>query len=121
MAVNTVLFDFSVDPKSVSTETQLTQLATNIENILRDHLQNLKQLSSFFIDSGLFKLYSSDFGTVSNIRVFGNGIITVNIEYYKADKQEPLLSFEVMICGCGPFYRHWAAFLNDGWGLEFDS
>lgn len=95
MAVNTILMDFSIDPKQVKNDSQLSVILTNVENILRDYLTNLKLINTFSVEDGIFKLYSSDLGSIVNIRIFGNGLITVNIEYYKGEKQEPLLSFEV--------------------------
>ncbi|XP_017777672.1 PREDICTED: spermine synthase isoform X2 [Nicrophorus vespilloides] len=94
MAVNTILIDFSVDPSQVKSEGQLSQLSADIENVLRDYLANLKLVISVPLDGGIFKLYQSEMGAVSNLRIFGNGIITINIEYYKAEKQEPLLDYE---------------------------
>lgn len=94
MAVNTVLLDFSVDPKEVKNESQLSVISTNVENILRDYLTNLKLISTFSLEGGVFKLYSSDMGSITNVRIFSNGLITINIEYYKGEKQDPLLTFE---------------------------
>lgn len=96
MAVNTLLIDFSVDPTETRNESQVSTLATNVEKILRDYLSNLKLMNTFIIDGGIFKLYTSDFGATTNLRIFNNGLITVNIEYYKDDKQEPLLTYEVI-------------------------
>lgn len=95
MAVNTVLLDFTVDPKDVKNESQLLVVAGDIENVLRDHLSNFQYVHSLQIDNGVFKLYTSDFGGVISLRIFSNGLITLNIEYYKGDKQEPILSYEV--------------------------
>lgn len=95
MAVNTLLMDFSVEPTETRSESQVSALASNLEKILRDYLTNLKSLYTFVVDGGIFKLYSSDFGATTNLRIFGSGLITVNIEYFKEEKQEPLLTFEV--------------------------
>lgn len=95
MAVNTILLDFSVDPKLVKDESQLCVVFTNIENILRDFLGNLQVSTSLHVAGGLLKLYTSDFGTVTTVRIFNNGLVTVNIEYYKEEKQEALFSYEV--------------------------
>lgn len=95
MAVHTILLDFTVDPSQVKTESQLSALSGKVENFLRNYLNNLKVVSSFNIDGGIYKLYTSDRGAVSNVRVFTNGMVTVNIEYFKAEQQEPLLNIEV--------------------------
>lgn len=95
MAVNTILLDFSVDPNQIKNDSQQSIMSTNIENVLRDYLTNLKLSCTIPIEGGLFKLYTSDFGATTNVRIFSNGLITINIEYFKADKQEPMFTFEV--------------------------
>ncbi|KAJ8980823.1 hypothetical protein NQ317_000556 [Molorchus minor] len=92
MAVNTILLDFSVDPSTVKNESQLPILATNVENVLRDYLSNLKHVNSFNLNGGLVKIYTSDPGATINLRVYDNGLITVNIDYFKGEEQEPIVT-----------------------------
>lgn len=95
MAVNTILLDFSVDPNCVKNDNQLSVISTNVENVLRDYLTNMKLQNNMMLDDSLFKLYSGDLGVICTVRVFNNGLVTINIEYYKGDKQEPLIDYEV--------------------------
>lgn len=95
MAVNTILLDFSIDPQAIKSESQLAVISTNIENILRDFLTNLKLVSSISLDGGLVKFYTSDPGATTKLRIYGNGLITINIDYFKGDTQKPLLTYEV--------------------------
>lgn len=95
MAVNTILLDFSVDPDQVKNQIQQNTLAQNIENVLRDYLTNLSVLNSLPLDGGLFKLYTSDMGATTALRIFNNGLITLNIDYFKGEKQEPIFNFDV--------------------------
>lgn len=97
MSVHTTLLDFSVDPSTVKNESQVSVLCSNIENVLREYLPNLKTLTSIPFDTDLFKLYSSDGGVTTTLRIFNNGLITLNIEYLKAESQEAQLSFEVKL------------------------
>ncbi|RZB39879.1 spermine synthase [Asbolus verrucosus] len=94
MSVNTILMDFSVDPSAVKNESQVSTACSSVENVLREHLPNLKTLTTIPSETDLLKLYSSDGGVSATLRVFNTGLITLNIEYLKAESQEPLLSFE---------------------------
>lgn len=95
MAVNTILLDFSVDPKSAKNDSALTLLASNIEEVFRDFLTNLKVINNFNLDGSLVKIYTADTGALVNLRIFTSGLITVNIDYFKGDSDDPLLSFDV--------------------------
>lgn len=95
MAVNTLLLDFSVQPTDLKTEQDMSSAATKIETVLRDYLTNLKAVDSLPVDGGLFKLYTSDRGVTTSVRVYSGGLITVNIEYFKGDGQEPVLDYKV--------------------------
>ncbi|XP_018567415.1 spermine synthase isoform X1 [Anoplophora glabripennis] len=94
MAVNTILLDFSVDPSVVKNESRLSVVATNVENILREYLTSLKHINSFNYDGGLIKVYTCDPGATVNLRVYSNGLITINVDYFKGDKQEPILTYD---------------------------
>lgn len=94
MAVNTLLLDFSVDPAQVQNDNQMSVLLTKVENILRDYLFNLKLINNFNLDGSTVKVFTSDLGTVTTLRIYNHGLITINIEYFKGDNQEPVITFE---------------------------
>lgn len=94
MAVNSILLDFSVDPSLAKSEASLSVLSTNIENVLRDFLTGLKAASSFEVEDSLVKVFTASHGAVVNLRMFNNGLVILNIDYYKGEKQEPLLSID---------------------------
>ncbi|CAH1381688.1 hypothetical protein MTP99_005634 [Tenebrio molitor] len=94
MSVNTILMDFSVDPSTVKNESQVSQVCSNIENVLREHLTSLKTLTTVPFDADTLKLYSFDGGVAATLRVFNTGLITLNIEFLKAEAQESHLTFE---------------------------
>lgn len=97
MAVNTILLDFSVDPAQVQSDNQISILLTKIENILRDYLTNIKLINNFTVDGSTIKVFTSDLATLTTLRIYNHGLITINIEYFKGDNQEPVISFEVRI------------------------
>ena len=96
MAVHTILLDFSVHPDQVNNENKLCVIFTNVENVLRDYLTNMNMVNSVSLQDSYFKLYTCDRGATCTLRAFNNGLITINIDYYKAEKQEPLISYEVI-------------------------
>lgn len=97
MAANTLLLDFSVQPNDLKNDHDLSVAASKIESVLRDYLSNLKTVNSLPVDGGLLKLYTSDRGVTTSVRVYNSGLITVNIDYFKGDGQEPVLDYKVTI------------------------
>lgn len=107
MAVNTILLDFSVDPNQVKNETQVSTLMNRVENIVRDFLTNVKPVNSFLLEGSSVKVLMSDRGTMTTLRIFSHGLLTINIEYYRAEAQEPVISFEVLYLDSS-FTRNWS-------------
>lgn len=101
MSANTLLLDFTVQPGDLKNEQDMSAAATKVENVLRDHLTNLKLVDSFPVEGGLFRLYTSDRGVVTGVRVFGSGLVTLNIEYFRGEGQEPVLDYKVGRVGGG--------------------
>ncbi|CAG9767863.1 unnamed protein product [Ceutorhynchus assimilis] len=94
MAVNTVLLDFSIDPSLAKNEASISILATNIENVLKDFLSELKLVNDFNFEGGLVKIYTANSGSLLSLRIFINGLITLNIDYFKEEKAEPLMNLD---------------------------
>ncbi|KAF5284245.1 hypothetical protein FQR65_LT00245 [Abscondita terminalis] len=92
--VQTILMDFCVDPKDVKTDSQLSILSTNIENVLRDYLSNLKLASTIPVEGEIYKVYTGDMKSILTLRIFNSGMITINIEYLKGENQRELLPLE---------------------------
>lgn len=95
MSVNTLLLDFSVQPDDLKNEQDMSAAATKVENVLRDHVTGLKVVNSFPVEGGFFKLYTSDGGVISSIRVFSSGLVTLNVEYFRGEDQEPIFDYKV--------------------------
>nr|XP_022899719.1 spermine synthase isoform X1 [Onthophagus taurus] len=94
MAANSIFLDFSVDPACVKSDIEQSLIANNLENLLRDYLPNLKPVHGFPMEDSLVKLYTCTMGGLITVRIYNNGLVTVNIEYYKGDHQEPIVSCE---------------------------
>jgi spermine synthase len=96
MSVQTLLLDFSIDPARLGDESGQKAVFGQLETVLKDYIPNLILATDIKIDGGSLKLMTGKRGTTVSVRMFDRGLVTVNIEYYKEDHEEPLISFKVM-------------------------
>lgn len=95
MSVQTILLDFSMDPARLGDENGQKAVFTQLETVLKDYVPNLILAADIKVDGGSLKLLTGKKGTTVFVRLFDRGLVTVNIEYYKEDNEEPLISFKV--------------------------
>ena len=95
MVAHTVLLDFTVSANVLTDLDERSSLKSNIANVLGDHFNGLKTLTEFNIDGSLVILYTGPKGSLITVRGYPEGLVTVNIEYYKSDDEDALLTFEV--------------------------
>lgn len=95
MVAHTVLLDFTVPSNVISDFEKCTNLKLAIANVLREYFDGLKPLTESNIDGSLLVLYTGPKGSLITIRGYTEGLVTLNIEYYKRDDEEALLNFEV--------------------------
>ncbi|XP_076246193.1 spermine synthase isoform X2 [Calliopsis andreniformis] len=94
MVAHTVLLDFTV-PSNVLTDVEKrSDLKLAITNVLREHLDGVKTLTESNIDGSMVVLYSGPKGSLITLRGYTEGLVTLNIEYYKRDDEEAFLNFE---------------------------
>jgi len=107
MSANTILLDFSVDTDVVTAkgfDTIERDVVTLVESQLNG--DSLKRLTSSEIASGgLLAVYTGPRGSVISIRLYPVGLVTINIDYYLEEDQEPLLSLEE----CRVLERSWGS------------
>ncbi|XP_017883315.1 uncharacterized protein LOC108626892 isoform X2 [Ceratina calcarata] len=94
MVAHTVLLDFSVSSDVVLDEKKRSNLKSAIANVLQEHFNGLKPLTESNIDGSFLVLYTGPKGSLITVRGYTEGLITINIEYYKRDEEEALLDFE---------------------------
>ncbi|CAH0729020.1 unnamed protein product, partial [Brenthis ino] len=94
MSVQTILLDFSMDPARLSDENGQKTVFSQLETVLKDYVPNLILAADIKVDGGSLKLLTGKRGTTVSVRLFDRGLVTVNIEYYKADNEEPLINFK---------------------------
>lgn len=95
MVAHTVLLDFTVSSSVIADMEKRSGLKSAIANVLAEHFTGLKPLTESNIDGSLLVLYTGPRGSLITVRGYTEGLITLNIEYYKQDDQEALLTFEV--------------------------
>lgn len=84
-----------MDPARLSDENGQKTVFSQLETVLKEYVPNLILAADIKVDGGSLKLLTGKRGTTVSIRLFDRGLITVNIEYYKADNEEPLINFKV--------------------------
>ncbi|XP_026466773.1 spermine synthase [Ctenocephalides felis] len=94
MSVHTIMMDFSIDPNRVLDSKGQKSVYDRIIEKLNEHFDKLTFLNEVKIDGGSLKLYSSVRGSVFYIRIYERGLITINLEYYKVENEEPLITFD---------------------------
>lgn len=93
MAINTILLDLSVDPSKI---VEKNVLKSTIEDVLGKFLPDLKEsYSTSFRGGGFLSAYTAVRDSFITVRGFPRGLVAINVEYYKEDGDEPLMSFEV--------------------------
>lgn len=95
MVAHTVLLDFTVSANVIADKEKRSNLKSTIAGVLSEHLIGLKLLTESNVDGSLLVLYTGPRGSLITVRGYCEGLVTVNIEYYKRDDEEALLSFEV--------------------------
>ncbi|XP_026328356.1 spermine synthase isoform X2 [Hyposmocoma kahamanoa] len=94
MSVQTLLLDFSLDPARLGDENGQKTVFNQLETVLKDYIPNLILAAEIKVDGGSLKLLTGKKGSTVAVRLFDRGLVTVNIEYYKEDSEEPLINFK---------------------------
>lgn len=71
-------------------------MKANITNVLKEHFIGLKHLTESSVDGNLLILFTGPRSSIITVRGYPEGLVTINIEYFKQDDDEALLSFEVI-------------------------
>lgn len=96
MAANTVLLDFSIEADRVIDELSRKDVMKVIKENLEKYFGNLNIIYDLnVVDGGYLSILNDNSGVIINVRFFNEGLITLNIEYYKNEADPPKISFEV--------------------------
>ncbi|KAJ8679979.1 hypothetical protein QAD02_015766 [Eretmocerus hayati] len=94
MVAHTVLLDFTVPSSQILDAEKRSNLKSNITNVLKEYFVGLKHLTECNVDGSLVILFSGPRGSLITVRGYSEGLVTLNIEYFKQDDEEALVSFE---------------------------
>lgn len=97
MAAQTVLLDLSIDSSRISDEVGRKDVVKLLEKGLLEYFPQVKLIFETSTSDGHLYVFSQNDTIFLNARFFNHGIITVNIEYYKDDAEQPFVTFDVSI------------------------
>lgn len=96
MALQTILFDFTLDADKTATSAQRQEVARIVRSELEHVFSQLELAYSMESpDNGYFSVLHENQETIVTCRIFQQGLLTINVEYYLSDGKEPLMSFDV--------------------------
>lgn len=98
MAAQTVLFDFTVDPIRTSDPKERQEMAKVLRHELEHIFPQIQCQYLMDMDDGYFAVLAENKETIVTVRIFGQGLVTINVEYYLEDGKEQLMSFDVRFC-----------------------
>ncbi|EDV96112.1 spermine synthase isoform X1 [Drosophila grimshawi] len=97
MAAQTILFDFTLDAGKTATAMQRQEVARIARNELEHVFSQLELAYSLeSMDNGYFSVLHENKETIITCRIFPQGLLTINVEYYLAAGKEPIMSFDTM-------------------------
>uniref|UniRef100_A0A182YLC9 Uncharacterized protein n=1 Tax=Anopheles stephensi TaxID=30069 RepID=A0A182YLC9_ANOST len=97
MSANSILLDFSLDPARIIDEVSRKDIVRVCKEGLEKYLSGLKITYDMLTADGyLCLLNETGTGTIVTIRFFEQGLITINVEYYRKDGDEAKISFDNM-------------------------
>ncbi|XP_026739566.1 spermine synthase [Trichoplusia ni] len=94
MSVHTVLLDFSIDPARLADENGQKTIFGQLETVLKEYVPNLVLVTEVKLEDGSLKLMTGKKGSTVSVRLFDRGLVTVNIEYYKEENVEALMTLK---------------------------
>lgn len=94
MSANSVLLDFSLEPSRIGDEVSRKDIVKQCKEHLEKYLPGLKITYDMLTDDGYLCILNAPGAVVTTIRFFNQGLITINVEYYRAECEPPKISFE---------------------------
>ncbi|CAF4904522.1 unnamed protein product [Pieris macdunnoughi] len=94
MSVQSVLIDFSLDSARLADESGQKSVFEQLQTMLKEYIPNLLLAAEISLDGGSLKILTGTKGVTVSIRLFDRGLVTINVEYYKDDSEDPLITFK---------------------------
>lgn len=97
MPAHTVLLDFQIDPVRVGDEKARADLFKQIQAVMEKYFDTLKFIYDVQTSDGSLCLCTEKNNTFVTVRFFIQGVITINIEYFKDIPDKAKFSLDVCI------------------------
>lgn len=95
MSAQTVLLDFSIDSSRIGDEVAQKDVVKLLQNGLFEFFPQLKLIFETTTSDGHLCVFSQNDTIFVNARFFNHGLITINIEFFKDDAEQSLVTFDV--------------------------
>lgn len=95
MPAQTLLLDFSLDAARIGDQIGQKSVYEQVETVLKEYIPSLILAADIKIEGGSLKVLTGKKGSSITIRLLDRGLITVNIEFYKEENEEPLIDLKV--------------------------
>lgn len=95
MSAQAILLDLSIEPSRISDEVAQKDVVQLLEKGLLEYFPKLKLIFETTTSDGHLCLFSENQTIFLHARFFNHGIITVNIEYFKGETEQPIITFDV--------------------------
>ncbi|XP_049313036.1 spermine synthase-like [Bactrocera dorsalis] len=96
MTAQTILFDFSVDSERTTDTKQRQEIAKVVRGEVENIFPQVELAYQMTMEDGFFCVFTENKETMITLRIFQQGLVTLNIEYYLEDGKEPLMTFDTM-------------------------
>ncbi|KAL9905084.1 spermine synthase isoform X2 [Glossina fuscipes] len=94
MAAQTILFDFTVDKERTTDAKERQEIAKLLRQELEHIFPQLNLMYQMPMEHGYYCVLSENQDTIITMRIFQQGLVTINVEYYLENGKEPLMSFD---------------------------
>uniref|UniRef100_A0A1A9WCZ6 PABS domain-containing protein n=1 Tax=Glossina brevipalpis TaxID=37001 RepID=A0A1A9WCZ6_9MUSC len=96
MTAQTILFDFTVDKERTTDAKERQEIAKLLRHELEHIFPQLNLMYQMPMEHGYYSVLSENQDTIITMRIFQQGLVTINVEYYLENGKEPLMSFDTM-------------------------
>lgn len=91
------MLDFELDAARIEDQIGQKTVFEQVETVLKEYIPNLILAADIKLEGGSLKVLTGKKGSSVSIRLLDRGMITVNIEFYKDNSEEPLIDLKVRV------------------------
>lgn len=79
-----LVLNFNLLNTTSENEGVVATLSNKLEQALKSTLSQVKLVSSFNVEGSLVNIFTADGGSVINLRLFPDGLVSFNIDYHQS-------------------------------------